>query len=139
METDILDFALGAYLLQKYSDAQHLVAYYSRKIIPLELNYNIYNCDGAGARHLLHCRFQGNSPHFWAIYQHYSQSQPIRIFHARHGKSPLARLLLAPWRPLVSYQSPTVSFSFFSLAQYSYIVAIYKLRFRSICISPSQQ
>jgi len=25
--------------------------------------------------------------------------QPIRIFHPRDGKSPLARLLLAPWRP----------------------------------------
>src|SRR5580692_4811931 len=27
--------------------------------------------------------------------------QLIRIFHARHGKSLLARLPLAPWRPLV--------------------------------------
>jgi hypothetical protein len=26
--------------------------------------------------------------------------QPIRIFHPRDGKSPLARLLLAPWRYL---------------------------------------
>jgi len=26
--------------------------------------------------------------------------QPIRIFHARHAKSLLARLPLAPWRPL---------------------------------------
>jgi len=26
--------------------------------------------------------------------------QPIRIFHPRDRKSPLARLLLAPWRPL---------------------------------------
>ena len=43
VETDILDFALGAYLLQKHQDAQHPVAYYSRKIIPPELNYDIYN------------------------------------------------------------------------------------------------
>ena len=43
IETDILDFILGVYLLQKHQDVQHLVAYYSRKIIPLELNYNIYN------------------------------------------------------------------------------------------------
>jgi len=43
METDILDFALGAYLLQKHLDAWHLVAYYSWKIILLELNYDIYN------------------------------------------------------------------------------------------------
>ena len=27
-------------------------------------------------------------------------NQPIRIFHARHGKSLLACLPLAPWRPL---------------------------------------
>ena len=43
VETDILDFTLGVYLLQKHQDAQHLVVYYSRKITPLELNYNIYN------------------------------------------------------------------------------------------------
>ena len=43
IKTDILDFALGVYLLQKYQDAQYPVAYYSQKIIPLKLNYNIYN------------------------------------------------------------------------------------------------
>ena len=43
IETDVLDFILGVYLLQKYQDVQYLVAYYSRKIILLELNYNIYN------------------------------------------------------------------------------------------------
>ena len=43
VEIDILDFILGAYLLQKHLDAQHLVAYYSQKIILLELNYDIYN------------------------------------------------------------------------------------------------
>jgi len=44
VETDILDFVLGAYLLQKYTDKiWYLVVYYSRKLIPLELNYNIYN------------------------------------------------------------------------------------------------
>ena len=31
-------------MVQKYKDKiQHPVAYYSRKLIPLELNYNIYN------------------------------------------------------------------------------------------------
>ena len=29
--------------IQKYKDSWHPVAYYSRKITPLELNYNIYN------------------------------------------------------------------------------------------------
>ena len=41
---DVLDFAVGIYLLQKYKNGvQHLVVYYSQKIIPLELNYDIYN------------------------------------------------------------------------------------------------
>ena len=43
MEIDILDFVLGAYLLQKHLDRWHPVAYYSWKITPLKLNYNIYN------------------------------------------------------------------------------------------------
>ena len=43
VKTDALNFALGIYLVQKYPDGWHLVAYYSRKMTPLELNYNIYN------------------------------------------------------------------------------------------------
>ena len=43
IKTDVLDFILGAYLIQKYPDRWHLVTYYSRKITPPELNYNIYN------------------------------------------------------------------------------------------------
>ena len=43
VKTDVLDFALSIYLVQKYPDRWHLVTYYSRKITPLELNYNIYN------------------------------------------------------------------------------------------------
>ena len=43
VETDVLDFTLGVYLVQKYPDKQYLVVYYSRKMTPLELNYNIYN------------------------------------------------------------------------------------------------
>jgi len=44
VETDILDFILGVYLLQKHTDKiWHPVAYYSKKLILLELNYNIYN------------------------------------------------------------------------------------------------
>ena len=43
VETDTLDFILGVYLAQQYLNRQHLVAYYSQKIIPAELNYNIYN------------------------------------------------------------------------------------------------
>ena len=40
---DILDFILGVYLTQQYLDRQHPVIYYSQKITPVELNYNIYN------------------------------------------------------------------------------------------------
>ena len=43
VKTDVLDFILGVYLIQKYPDEQYLVVYYSRKMTPLELNYNIYN------------------------------------------------------------------------------------------------
>ena len=43
VETDTSDFILGIYLVQKHPDRWHLVIYYSRKITPLELNYNIYN------------------------------------------------------------------------------------------------
>ena len=43
VETDVLDFILGICLVQKYLDRWHPVIYYSYKITPLELNYNIYN------------------------------------------------------------------------------------------------
>ena len=43
VKTDVLDFILGVYLVQKHLNRQYLVIYYSRKIILLELNYNIYN------------------------------------------------------------------------------------------------
>ena len=41
---DLLDFILEAYMVQKYKNGiQYPVVYYSRKLIPLKLNYNIYN------------------------------------------------------------------------------------------------
>jgi len=43
VKTNTLDFALGACLLQKHDKIWHPVAYYSRKMTPLELNYDIYN------------------------------------------------------------------------------------------------
>ena len=43
VEINVLDFVLGVYLVQKYLDGWYLVVYYSRKMTPLELNYNIYN------------------------------------------------------------------------------------------------
>ena len=43
VETDVLDFILGVYLVQKYLDKWHLVTYYSYKMTLPELNYNIYN------------------------------------------------------------------------------------------------
>ena len=43
VKIDILDFILSVYLVQKYLDRWYLVIYYSCKMTPLELNYNIYN------------------------------------------------------------------------------------------------
>ena len=43
VKTDVLDFILGIYLVQKYLNRWHLIIYYSYKITPLKLNYNIYN------------------------------------------------------------------------------------------------
>ena len=43
VKTDALDFILGVYLVQKYPDGWYLVIYYSYKITPPELNYDIYN------------------------------------------------------------------------------------------------
>ena len=43
VKIDTLDFTLKVYLVQQYPDGQYLVIYYSQKITPAELNYNIYN------------------------------------------------------------------------------------------------
>ncbi len=43
VEINALDFILGACLLQKHNGVWYPVAYYSRKMIPPELNYDIYN------------------------------------------------------------------------------------------------
>ena len=43
VKINVLDFILGIYLVQKYLDRWYLVIYYSYKITPLKLNYNIYN------------------------------------------------------------------------------------------------
>jgi len=44
VKIDTLDFVLGVYLLQKHIDrVWHPIIYYSRKLTPLELNYDIYN------------------------------------------------------------------------------------------------
>ena len=44
VKTNTLNFILGVYLLQKYKNKiKYLIIYYGRKLILLELNYNIYN------------------------------------------------------------------------------------------------
>ena len=43
VKIDTLDFALGIYLVQKYLDRWHPITYYSCKMTPPELNYDIYN------------------------------------------------------------------------------------------------
>ena len=43
VKINILDFILSIYLVEKYLNKWHSVTYYSCKISPLKLNYNIYN------------------------------------------------------------------------------------------------
>ena len=44
VKIDLLNFILRAYIVQKYKDKiWHPVIYYSKKLTPLKLNYNIYN------------------------------------------------------------------------------------------------
>ena len=43
VKTDILDFTLGACFIQRHEDGWHPVVYYSQKMAPPELNYDIYN------------------------------------------------------------------------------------------------
>ena len=43
VKTDVSDFVLGVCLVQKYLNRWHPVTYYSCKMTPPELNYNIYN------------------------------------------------------------------------------------------------
>ena len=44
VEIDLSDFTLGACMVQKHKDKiWHPVAYYSRKLTPPELNYDIYD------------------------------------------------------------------------------------------------
>ena len=44
VKINLLDFILGTYIVQKYKDKiWHPVAYYSKKLTPPKLNYDIYN------------------------------------------------------------------------------------------------
>ena len=44
VKTNLLDFILGVCIVQKYKNKiWHPVIYYSKKLIPPKLNYNIYN------------------------------------------------------------------------------------------------
>ena len=40
---DALDFAIEACLIQKHNRKIYIIIYYSRKISPAELNYNIHD------------------------------------------------------------------------------------------------
>ena len=40
---DISDFAIEACLIQEHNRKIYIIAYYSRKILLVELNYDIYN------------------------------------------------------------------------------------------------
>ena len=43
MGTDMLNYAIGACLMQKHNKKIHAIIYYSRKILSIELNYNIHD------------------------------------------------------------------------------------------------
>ena len=43
VESDTLDFAVGAILSQKQKGKQHLVVYFSQSMSQIEHNYAIYN------------------------------------------------------------------------------------------------
>ena len=43
IETDVLDFAIGACLTQEINGIRHLIAYFLRKMSPIEQNYEIYD------------------------------------------------------------------------------------------------
>jgi hypothetical protein len=44
VKIDVLDFVLGICIVQRHNNRiWYPVMYYSKKITPLELNYNIYN------------------------------------------------------------------------------------------------
>ena len=43
IETDASDYAIGACLTQEIEGKRHPVVYFSRKIIPAEQNYEIYD------------------------------------------------------------------------------------------------
>jgi hypothetical protein len=44
VEIDASDFVLGVYIVQRHNNrVWHPVTYYSKKMTPLELNYDIYN------------------------------------------------------------------------------------------------
>ncbi|PRP79435.1 retrotransposable element protein [Planoprotostelium fungivorum] len=43
LETDALDFAISGILTQPYEDGSHPIAFYSRKLQPAELNYDVHD------------------------------------------------------------------------------------------------
>ena len=44
LETDSSDYAIGAYVSQRTTDGKiYPIAFYSRKLLPAELNYDIHN------------------------------------------------------------------------------------------------
>jgi hypothetical protein len=43
IETDASDIIIGACLTQEHNKQRHPLAYYSRRITPAELNYDVHN------------------------------------------------------------------------------------------------
>jgi hypothetical protein len=43
LDTDVSQFAVGATLAQDFSDGWHPIAYFSKSLLPVECNYDIYD------------------------------------------------------------------------------------------------
>jgi len=43
LDTDASKYAVGATISQQFSDGHHLIAYYSKSLLPAERNYDIYD------------------------------------------------------------------------------------------------
>ncbi|MBW0565854.1 hypothetical protein O181_105569 [Austropuccinia psidii MF-1] len=55
VETDASDYALGAVLSQIYDSGKHPIAFYGRKLLPAELNYQIHDKELLGIDWALKC------------------------------------------------------------------------------------
>jgi reverse transcriptase-like protein/integrase-like protein len=56
MDTDALDFALGAVISQEFQDGKHPIAFHSCTLLPVEWNYDVHNKEMATIVYRFKCR-----------------------------------------------------------------------------------